>query len=432
MKSPWLVPAYGAFFIFGLTLPARGDHDPAARDGSDDNTLCSYLKDVESLSDADCKRDDFNALQSADPADYSRKLDSARRRKSEVLRAYESLKARATPGMAGRPGAGSGGDPEVPGPGASAPLRLQPPINERTFPAWVGPEARDLKDVVTRWLQVQEQELQREAGSPVSPEHRRGIETALTANRAKITALSRITDPAELSCFFEEACGAKPPLSEASVDGAATGDGSWSRADYERANADAARHNPAPRIGRPPIPAPRAEDIETNRRRAMDTSTLAPFRDDLGRVVSMRELTDDYYRYAKRRFPKDSDDQILERIQLMANNERNNTDRVLLPNGKGGSTPGFDLRHRLSPYPDRPEYFVETNGLGWRDYEHYIDSTREVNGSWAPKWLKGGIHSAYGVPIYSVLKKWGWIGGSEPDDGEVQAGKAGCDWRPPK
>lgn len=174
------------------------------------------------------------------------------------------------------------------------------------------------------------------------------------------------------------------------------------------------------------------DELETDRKRRMSNSTLAPFRDNLGRVVGMEELTSDYYRYAKKRFPNESDDEILARMQGMANGERNVTDRVSVPDGKGGSNPGFDLKHRLYPYAERPDYYVETNGHGWRNYEHYMDSTRQVNDSWAPTAVKATVHSNWVVPTYSVFKKWGWIGGSQPDSEEVEAGKAGCWWRPPK
>ena len=251
-----LLLAWVLFPAFPHLAQAEPPQQSPQQPSSNDKDLCSYLKDVEAKSDADCGQEVLTALKSQDPAGYSQKLELARKRKPGVLKAYELLKAQPSLEAAGRKATGPGDDPaarhdqETP-PGSSKPNQsvlpqLDPPINERTFPAWIGPAAKDLKEVYTRWLKVQNQELQQEKGKPVSPERRKEIDAAFAANQAKIAALGRINDPAELSCFLGEACGRRSELSDPVGPGAATGKGSWTKADYERANAEAKGKNFVP------------------------------------------------------------------------------------------------------------------------------------------------------------------------------------------
>lgn len=233
-----------------------------------DKDLCRYLKDVEAKTDAYCGQDALIALKSHDPATYSQKLELARKRKAMVLKAYEFLTAPPSLGGAGSRSAKPGNDPKprhdqetassVGKPEQSAPTQLQPPINERTFPAWLGAEEKDLKEVYARWLQAQSRELQQEKGSPVSLERRKEVDTALVANQAKITALGKIYVPEAFRCFLGEACGTRSELSDPSIGGAATTKGGWKKAGSERANAEVNGRNgsPAGRFGARPSEVP--------------------------------------------------------------------------------------------------------------------------------------------------------------------------------
>ncbi len=216
---------------------------------SDNKDLCSYLKDVAAKTDADCGEEALAAFKSNDISAYSRLLDFTHKRKPEVLKAYELLKAPPSAEAVGRKATDTGADadprheqPTIPGTTKPDPAdlpRLDPPINERTFPAWVGPEAKDLKEVYTRWLHAQNRELQQEKGNPVSAERHKEIDATLARNQARIKALGRIGDPGELGCFLGESCGTKTDLSDPSTRGDATGNSLWTKADFERANAEA-------------------------------------------------------------------------------------------------------------------------------------------------------------------------------------------------
>jgi hypothetical protein len=180
------------------------DQQSAQTSSSDDKDLCSYLKDVESKMDEDCGPNSLAILKSQDPATYFQKSELARQRKTVVLKAYEYLKAPPALEPAGRDAGHSNGpndqyDQRTP-PGTNVPnkvlpTQLEPPINERTFPAWLGPEAMDLKEVQTRWLGMRNQDLQREMENPLSPEQRKQIEAALAAPDVRIVAVTRRAKP---------------------------------------------------------------------------------------------------------------------------------------------------------------------------------------------------------------------------------------------
>lgn len=233
-----------------------------------DKDICSYLKDVEAKTDADCGQNALATLKSQDLAIYSQKLELARKRRPEVLKAYEFLKAQPSPVGAGYKNAEPGNDPvprhnqepapSIGKPDQPVPTQLQPPINERTFPAWLGADAKDLKEIYTHWLQAESRVLQQEKTMPVFPERRKEIAAALAANRAKITALGKINDPESFRCFLGETCGTRSKLSDPSVRGTTTGKGEWTKADYERANAQANGRNGSPtsRFGAKPSKVP--------------------------------------------------------------------------------------------------------------------------------------------------------------------------------
>ncbi len=226
--------------------PFPRSSQPASPDNVD---LCSFLKDVEAKTDADCREDILAALKAQEPAAYVLKVELARKRKPKVLEAYEFLRAQPAIETAGRKPAGSGEPRTPPGsgnPDKAALPRLDPPINERTFPAWVGPGAKDLKEIYTHWLEAQNQKLQQERENSVSPERRKEIDATIAVNQGRIAALGKIKDSGELSCFLGESCGTKSDLTDTSVRGITTGKAAWTTAEYDRANAETIRQTRVP------------------------------------------------------------------------------------------------------------------------------------------------------------------------------------------
>lgn len=236
---PRKTPAILFFFLCGIHPQIIHAKDSSSLTEAENagKVFCTYLNDVEAKTPANCSHEILTDLKTQDPAEYSRMLTLVPKRKTEVMRAYEFLRAK--PPL--DPKSAVTGNPDQ-----SSPIQLQPPINERTFPAWIGSEEKDLKEVYARWLQAQNQELQREKESPVSPERGKEIAAALEANQGKISALERIKDPAELGCFLGETCGSKSGLLDPSrrIDG--EDNNAWTKDDYERANTEAKRQSPAP------------------------------------------------------------------------------------------------------------------------------------------------------------------------------------------
>jgi len=220
----------------------------SAPDASDKD-ICSYLKDVEAKTDADCSPENLAALKSKNPET----LVLAQKRKADVLKAYDALKSSPPP--------------------ETAPTPLQPAINERTFAAWL-PDAKDLKDIEARRLQALNQSLQQEKKSAVSPERQKEIDTGLSANQAKLAALDKIRDPEQLRCFLGEGCGARSDASVPAVTGA-TGHGAWTPEDYARANAEARTQTRVPG-GRIDIGVPNLGSVASD---AFANTPLGPLRD---------------------------------------------------------------------------------------------------------------------------------------------------------
>lgn len=180
--------------------------------------LCNYLKDVEAKTDADCVEDDWASEKVQNRAAYDQKLSASRKRKADVHRSYDFLRTR------------------VP-----AATELQPPINERTFFVWIGPEAAEFKTVYTRWLESQSRWLEQERQSTENSERRKQIDTALAANQARVEGLKGLKDPSEFVCFLGEACGTRSDLDDpagTSVLGATRR--AWTSDDYRRANEEEA------------------------------------------------------------------------------------------------------------------------------------------------------------------------------------------------
>ena len=226
---------------------------------SETQDLCSYIKDVEA---ADCIQDTWAELKAREPAAYGQRLEIARKRKAEVHRVYEALRASpaaTTPGQ--EPTRGSA-------------LELQPPINERTLVVWIGPPA---KGAYANWLQAQCRALEQEARQTDSPERRKEIEAALAINWQRLEGLQRIKDPAQLNCFLGEGCEKKPdvPVSTHQSAPATTGE-AWTTTDFKRANQQETERQVRLPIGRLGGGVP---DLGTVASGVFDNSPLGPLRD---------------------------------------------------------------------------------------------------------------------------------------------------------
>lgn len=178
-----------------------------------DTDICSYIEDVEAKTKADCTPESLAALKSDD----SEITELARKRKIDVLNEYEALRA--------APVAGKEPPTLVP---------LTPPINERTFLAWLGPES---KNIYGRWLHAENRRLQQEVNNPTSLDRKREIDAAIAANQSKIAALGKLTDISALSCAIGESCGTRSALIDPSSAAGIPGKGPWTALDYKRANA---------------------------------------------------------------------------------------------------------------------------------------------------------------------------------------------------
>lgn len=224
---------WAVFYVaFALSAPSLRAEPSAAPEiaPEDSKDFCSYLKDVESKTDTACAPDTLATLNTQDPAAFTEKLASARKRKSQVEAAYEFLKT-LPPENEAKPSA-------RPPAGGPDPMHLTPPINDRTFPAWIGADAKDFRAVYGRWLQAQNAELEREQRGPASEERKKQIVDRLARNQERISSLEKIKDPAKLSCYLGDACGKRGDVTGPGVVRAGTGR-TWTAEDYARANAQA-------------------------------------------------------------------------------------------------------------------------------------------------------------------------------------------------
>ena len=211
--------------------PLRAEKPDAPALGQDEKDLCSYLKDVDSKTDADCAPDVIAALKTQNPSAFAQKLQLSAKRRADVHRAYDQLKVLSASDLANSsvvPPPAKKDEPD--------PLSLAPPINDRTFPAWIGADALDFKAVYGRWLQAQNAELEREQQGPVSDERRNQMTAQLAHNQEKIAGLEKIKDPAQLSCYLGDSCGTRGDESRAGVVGMG-GRKTWTAEDFTRANA---------------------------------------------------------------------------------------------------------------------------------------------------------------------------------------------------
>src|SRR6185312_15083520 len=177
-----------AILLSLLAFPARADTGAPTVPAQDSKDLCSYLKDVDGKTDAACEPEALLALKAKDQNAFAEKLALAAKRKADVQRAYERLKASSAKDTADLP-------------------RLEPPINERTFPAWIGADSPDFKAVYGKWIRAQSDDLRREEQGPISDARRKEIDRKLAANQTRLTGLETIKDPQQLSCYLGESCG---------------------------------------------------------------------------------------------------------------------------------------------------------------------------------------------------------------------------------
>ena len=219
--------------LLGLSASSLYAATPAVPDATlvDDKDLCSYLKDVDAKTDSACAPDAVAALKIQDPGGLGEKYALAQKRKTAVQAAYEYLKE--LPPAEGTPPPAKDDPSKQPSPYR---LRLEPPINGRTFPAWIGTEAKDFKAVYARWLLSQNAELEHEQQGAISAERRKQITAQLAQNQTRISGLEKIKDPAQLSCFLGECCGTRADVSGPGVLGRGTGR-AWTPDDFARANA---------------------------------------------------------------------------------------------------------------------------------------------------------------------------------------------------
>ena len=202
-------------FWLSLSLAPAWAADHAGSGAPKD--LCAFLQDVEAKPETACAPEALAALKARDEPAFAHKLARARERKTGVRAAYDRLKA-----------AGENGPPDG--------LRLDPPINERTFPVWIGPEEKDFNAVYGRWLQTQKQALERERQGPISAERRQEIDRTLVRNQTAVSTLERLKDPSQLSCYHQETCGSRGETGGPSGAGAASSR-RWTAEDFARANA---------------------------------------------------------------------------------------------------------------------------------------------------------------------------------------------------
>src|SRR6185312_540206 len=215
-----------AILLSLLAFPARADTGAPAILAQDAKDLCSYLKDVDGKTDAACAPDAILALKAKDSNAFAEKLALAAKRKAEVQKAYERLKALTAKDAI-----------EIP--------KLDPPINAQTFPAWLGDKALDLKPVYARLLEAQNKQLEQQKAAE-SPEYRAQFERTLAANQARIASLDKIKDPSPLSCFLGDICGNRGAVAGPGGQVVGPNRGAWTQADFAEANAAVEREATAP------------------------------------------------------------------------------------------------------------------------------------------------------------------------------------------
>jgi len=177
-----------AFFLTLLSVPALAAEVPDA---------CRYLKDVENK---ECAGLDEVALAALDSA--------AQKRKADVATVYEALRINSrTDGLVDdkdvRRSASAGNEIVL--------NRIDPPLNERTIPAWY-PNDPQVLAVYRKWIAGVNDALRlakNDKDNPVSPERRREIDALLANNKVTLERMKGLKSADEFRCFVGDSCGSR-------------------------------------------------------------------------------------------------------------------------------------------------------------------------------------------------------------------------------
>lgn len=186
-----------AFFLTSLSVPALAAEAPDA---------CRYLKDVENK---ECAGLDEAALAALD--------EQAQKRKADVAKVYEALRQNAY--LEGVKDDKDKSKSSIAG--TEIVLNaVEPPLNERTIPAWY-PNDPKVLDVYRRWIVGVNDALRMakdDKDNPVSAERRREIDALLANNKVTLERMKGLKSADEFRCFVGDSCG-----SRGGVEGAPTG-----------------------------------------------------------------------------------------------------------------------------------------------------------------------------------------------------------------
>lgn len=177
-----------AFFLTLLSVPALAAEVPDA---------CRYLKDVENK---DCAGLDEAALAALDTA--------AQKRKADVAAVYEALKKNAYL-------EGVKDDKNTSKSSVAGTLivlnPVEPPLNERTIPAWF-PNDPKVLDVYRRWIVGVNDALRIAKGdteNPVTAERLREIDALLANNKVTLERMKGLKSADQFRCFVGDSCGSR-------------------------------------------------------------------------------------------------------------------------------------------------------------------------------------------------------------------------------
>lgn len=177
-----------AFFLSLLSGAAFAAEVPDA---------CRYLKDVENK---DCAGVDDAARAALDA--------QAQKRKADVAKVYEALKQNAY--LDGVQDDKSTSKSSIAG--TEIVLNaVEPPLNERTIPAWY-PNDPKVLDVYRRWIVGVNDALRlakADKDNPVSETRRREIDALLANNKVTLERMKGLKSADEFRCFVGDSCGSR-------------------------------------------------------------------------------------------------------------------------------------------------------------------------------------------------------------------------------